>query len=276
MTRREQLGTGAHGLWERLFQESPAHWIEALRGEATAIEPWQDLARRGGFPTPSVHLAAEVERTIWFEGYTRTYLERDLQDLASIDALPDFRRLMRATALRAGQLVNQTELGRDVGLPQPTVHRYLNLLEISFLILRVPAYSVNRTKRLIKSPKLYWCDTGLALHLAGHPDATGAALENLLLHDLMVWRDLHPNRPEVCYWRTSLGEEVDFVVDLNGRLLPIEVKATTEPRLADAAHLHVFRAEYGEQSLPGLLVHGGNRMEWLSGEVLAVPWHMMI
>ncbi len=276
MTRREQLGLGQHGAWTHLFAAQPSQWMEALKARAAPPESWVELARRGGYPTPALHLATDADRALWFDGYARTYLERDLQDLANIDALPDFRRLMRATALRVGQLVNQTELGRDVGLPQPTVHRYLNLLETSFLIVRIPAYSVNRTKRLIKSPKLYWCDTGLARHLAGEPEPSGAAMENLVLQDLVVWRDLSARRPEICFWRTTLGEEIDFVIDLDGRLLPIEVKSTTSPRLADAAHLHAFRAEYGEQSLPGLLIHGGDRLEWLSGEVLAVPWHMMI
>jgi predicted AAA+ superfamily ATPase len=114
-----------------------------------------DAARRGRFPTPAVHFETAHDRAIWFDGYVRTYLERDLQDLSSIAALPGFRRLMQAACLRLGQLVNQTELGRDVALPQPTVHRYLNLLETSYLLVRLPAYSVNRTKRLIKSPKLY-------------------------------------------------------------------------------------------------------------------------
>ena len=108
-----------------------------------------------------MHLDAAPDRAVWFEGYVRTYLERDLQALSSIAALPDFRRLMRAACLRLGQLVNQTELGRDLGLAQPTVHRYLNLLETSYLLVRLPAYAVNRTKRLMKSPKLYWGDVGL-------------------------------------------------------------------------------------------------------------------
>ena len=90
-------------------------------------------------------LRTRAERAVWFDGYVRTYLERDLQDLAAISALPDFRRLMRAACLRLGQLLSQTELARDVGLPQPTVHRWLDLLETSYLLVRLPAYAVNRT-----------------------------------------------------------------------------------------------------------------------------------
>jgi len=212
------------------------------------------------------------ERSVWFDGYVRTYLERDLQELSSIVALPDFRRLMRAVCLRLGQLVNQTELGRDVALAQPTVHRYLNLLETSYQLVRLPAYAVNRTKRLIKSPKLYWGDTGVALHLGGSNEPGGAHLENLVLHDLLAWRDARIDRAEVCYWRTAIGEEVDFVIEAGGRLLPIEVKATGRPRLGDATHLRTFRAEYGRKARAGLLLHTGSTLEWLAPDVLAAPW----
>ena len=124
-----------------------------------------------------------------------------------------------------GQLVNQTDLGRDVALLQPKVHRYLNLLETSYLLMRLPAYTVNRIKRLIKSPKLYWGDTGVALHLTQEAEPGGANLENLVLNDLLTWRDARLDRAEVFYWRTSMGEEVDFVIETGDRLLPIEVQA---------------------------------------------------
>ena len=127
-----------------------------------------------------------MERAIWFDGYVRTYLERGPQDLASISAPPDLRRLMRASCLRLGQMLNQTELGRDVSLPQPTVHRWRNLLEISDLLGRLPAYAVNRTKRLIKSPRLYWADTGIALHLAETEEPGGAHLENWVPQAMLV------------------------------------------------------------------------------------------
>jgi hypothetical protein len=140
----------------------------------------------------------------------RTYLERDLQDLASISALPDFRRLMQAACLRVGQVLNQTELGRDVGLRQPTAHRWLNLLETSHLLVRLPAYAVNRTKRLVKSPRVFWGDTGVALHL--------------------------------------------------GATVPA------------GAHLRTFRQEYGRKARAGLLLHTGRTAEWLTPDVLAVPW----
>jgi hypothetical protein len=272
MTRREQHGLGRCGRWEELFTTPDAEWRELLAAQKDGAEDWRLLARRGGFPTPALELTTAADRRIWFDGYVRTYLERDLQDLAAISALPDFRRLMRAACLRIGQLVNQTELGRDVALSQPTVHRWLNLLETSYLLVRLPAYAVNRTKRLIKAPKIYWSDTGVALHLAEVQEPGGAHLENLVLHDLLAWRDARIERAELGYWRTAIGEEVDFVIEAGGKLLPIEVKATARPRLADATHLRTFRKEYGKKARAGLLLHTGSTLEWLAPDVLAAPW----
>jgi predicted AAA+ superfamily ATPase len=201
----------------------------------------------------------------------RTYLERDLQEISSVTALPDLRRLMRAACLRLGQMLNQTELARDVALPQPTVHRYLNLLEMSYQVVRIPAYAVNRTKRLIKTPKLYWADTGLALHLSG-VEPGGSHLENLVLGDLLAWRDSRTQPAEVLYWRTTNGEEVDFVLEVGRTLVPIEVKTTSRPRVDDARHLKLFREEYKTRARPGLLLHTGDRVEWLAPGILAAPW----
>jgi predicted AAA+ superfamily ATPase len=162
-------------------------------------------------------------------------------------------------------------LGRDVALSQPTVHRWLNLLEISYQLVRLPAYAVNRTKRLIKSPKIYWNDTGMALFL-GRAGPGSEHLENIVLHDLLVWRDARIEPAELGYWRTATGEEVDFVVETGGKLLPIEVKANAHPRLADCAHLRGFRAEYGRKARAALLLHTGSLLEWLAPDVLAAPW----
>ena len=276
MTRRERLGLGQCGIWEKFFEVPDRDWPDVVAAHAGEPEDWRTWARRGGFPFPAVHLASLEERAIWLAGYTQTYLERDLQALSSIAALPDFRRLMRAACLRLGSPVNQSDLGRDIGLPQPTVHRYLNLLETSYLLVRVSAYSVNRTKRLLKSPRLYWSDTGLAMHLSQEEEPRGAHLENLVLQDLLVWRDSRSVRTEILHWRTTTNDEVDFVIEAEGALLPVEVKATRRPRPRDAAHLRTFRREYGDAARSGLLLHGGDSLQWITPEVLAAPWWMVI
>ncbi|MDD5100314.1 MAG: ATP-binding protein [Syntrophales bacterium] len=276
MTRREQLGLGRCGVWEELVTADDSQWPDLLRADAAGPEDWQKLALRGGFPTPAVHMAKAADRMVWFDGYVRTYLERDLQMVSSIAALPDFRRLMRAACLRVGQLVNQTEMARDLSLKQPTVHRYLNLLEISYLLIRLPAYSVNRTKRLLKSPKLYWGDVGLAMYLAGLNEPTGAHLENLILLDLMAWKCERLRNTEILFWRTMAGEEVDLVIETEGKVLPIEIKSTSRPRISDAANLLAFQNEYGADARAGLLLHNGTAVEWLTPKVLAAPWWKVI
>jgi predicted AAA+ superfamily ATPase len=271
MTRREQRGLGRCGLWEELVGTDDRAWPELLRSQGGPVEDWRALARRGGFPVPALALRTAADRAVWFEGYVRTYLERDLLALSSVSSLPDFRRLMRAVCLELGQLANQTDLARRVGIPQPTVHRWLNLLEVSYLLVRLPAFALRRAKRLLRRPKLYLGDVGLALHLGGMDEPTGAHLENLILLDLLCWRDARTERPEVAYWRTASGQEVDLVVEAEGRLLPIEVKATARPRISDAAGLLAFRAEYGDACRAGLLLHTGSTLDWLVPDVLAAP-----
>lgn len=272
LTRRERLGQGQAGIWSTFFELPRAEWLDRVQAEAVPQANWTEAAHRGGYPTPSHALDSPEARDVWFAGYVRTYLERDLQDLSAIENLIDFRRLMRATCLRLGNLVNQTELGRDTGLSQSTVHRHLNLLETSFQLVRVAPYAVNRTKRLIKTPKAYWSDTGLARFLSGGTTLRGAHLENLILTDLVAWREAHIARPQILYWRTASGQEVDFVIEFQGQLLPVEVKASARPSPRHAAHVKVFLDEYPDRTRGGLLLHGGTETFWAAKSVLAAPW----
>lgn len=277
MTRGEAEGRGRVGRWDVFFERPSEDWLSVVQktSEASPAE-WTELAFRGGYPDPVVTLSSSDDRKVWFEGYLRTYLERDLQQLASIDNLVGFQRLIRATALRIGNLMNQAELARDTGLSPTTAQRYLNLLETSYQLVRVEAYSVNRTKRLVKSPKMYWSDTGLALHLTAEEAARGAHLENLILTDLLAWRETRIHRPNILFWRTSRGQEVDFVVETATGLLPIEVKSSSSVRTEDARHLTTFIAEYPGRASAGLLIYGGEEAYWLRDRVLAVPWSSIL
>lgn len=275
MTRREQLGRGSTGIWDRFFEDAVDGWLDLVRTEDAPPAAWQEYSARGGFPEVAVGGLSPAARALWFDGYVTTYLERDLRDLAAVADLDDFQRLMQAAALRTGSLLNQSELGRDVKLPAMTVHRYLNLLETSYQIVRLEPYAVNRTKRLIKTPKLYWNDPALALHL-GHAgaDATpsGAHFENLVLGDLLAWRDLRAPRAVVTYWRTAAGHEVDFVLERERRLVGVEVKAGARPTAADARGLRAFLAEYPRTARGGVVLHGGEDSYWLDERIIAVPW----
>ena len=106
----------------------------------------------------------------------------------------------------------------------------------------------------------------------GTPSCSSEELENLVLHDMLAWRDARPEQAELFYWRTTQGDEVDFVIEAEGRLLPIEVKASARVRLSDAEHLRSFRTEYGRKARAGLLLHTGRALKWLAPDVLAAPW----
>ena len=271
-TRRERLGEGRTGVWSELLAAPFDRWREVLVTGAGPKEDWRAAVRLGGLPVPARNLPDDEARALWFSGYVQTYLERDLQALRAVENLADFRRLMRAACLRTGGLLNQTELGRDVGIVQPQVHRFLNLMEASYQAIRLSAYAVNRTRRLIKAPKLYWSDTALSLFLAGEPEPRGAHLENLVLLDLIAWRDVQPRRPEVLYWRTATGAEVDFVIETPGRLLPIEVKASARVTTKDASGVESFLDEYPDLADGGLLLYGGAETFPLTRRVLVAPW----
>lgn len=276
LTRREQLGLGSPGIWTELLREPPARWPDLLRAQDVPAESWRSLAMRGGYPAPAFELEGPAQRAEWFAGYASTYLERDLRSLSAIENLADMRRLMAALCLRVGNLLSQAEVSRDLALPSSTVQRYLNLLDVSYQLVRVPGYSVNRTRRLVKAPKAYWTDTGLALHLAGETEPRGAHLENVVLTDLLAWAGGVPERPNVLHWRTATGAEVDFVVELPGRLLPIEIKSARRVMNADARHLRSFLADYSDSAPGALLLYDGDEVFWVERGVLAAPWHRVI
>lgn len=273
LTGSELAGAGGCGRWSELVQNA-----EPLESKAAEKHDWAGAILAGGLPPAALSTGAAA-RTEWFDGYVRTYLERDLQQLASIDNLPDFRRLLRIAALRTGRIVNQSDMARDAGLSQPTAHRYLNLLEASHLLFRLPAYAVNRTKRLIKAPRLFLADPGLACFLAGihtalqlkASDMFGFLLENLVLGDLLAWRETQTPAPEILYWRTTSGTEVDFVIEHRGMLVAVEVKATAQPRLDHARGLIAFSEEYRKTCRFGILLHTGRDASRLAKSVWSIP-----
>ncbi len=139
MTHRERHGSAdLGGRWSDLLASKPADWPALLTAHRAKRLAWRDEVRLGGFPVPALTLPSADARQVWFEGYIQTYLERDLRELSAVDSLVDFRRLLGAAALRIGQMVNQTELGRDLQMSQQRIHGYLNLLEVSYQIVRCP------------------------------------------------------------------------------------------------------------------------------------------
>ena len=146
---------------------------EIKEQELSDIDPLPFIIK--GFMPPLINLQSRNDVILWWEGYVKTYLERDLRELSQVESLIDFRRVLESTAIRTGNLLNQTEISRDTGVSQPTVYRYLKLLEVSNIIKRVPAYYSSRSKRVIKSPKLFFVDPGLSIYLSGYHDENSLA-----------------------------------------------------------------------------------------------------
>ncbi len=270
-TRRERSGSGKTGVWSAFLDEQTERWYEIVRSQSVLKSDWKQNVRIGGYPSPAIELFTAEARSNWFRGYVQTYLERDLQDLSAIDNLVDFNRLMRATAYRVGGLINREEISRDIGMPRPTVHRYINLLVTSFQVQLLEPYSVNRTKRLVRSPKLYWTDTGLALFLSRKkPD--GTYFENMVLNELMVWRDAERMQAEILFWRTASGQEIDFVIEDQDVLIPIEVKSSSSVGEKDLRHLKLFMKEYDKLVKGALIIYAGEETFWAGDRILAAPW----
>ena len=225
-------------LWDPDYREA-----ERVVG---SVDPLPLLLR--GFMPQLVTTTNHNEVLNWLEGYVRTYLERDLRELSQVDSLIDFRRVMQVLALRTGNILNQADVAKDSRISHPTTHRYIKLLEVSNIISRIPAFSVNRTKRLVKSPKLFFVDPALAIFLSGYYDAeslgkcreSGGYFETMVGHHLRTLCEQMTPRAQLCYWRTTTGKEVDFVIEHGRRLLALEVKLTTRPTVHDIQNLLLF------------------------------------
>lgn len=272
MTRREQAGEGTTGRWSELFARPVERWEELAEPRPPGLPAWDALARRGGMPRAALQLRAQADRADWFDAYLDTFLDRDLRDLAQVQRLGDFRRLMAFTAMRTGQLMDQTGIGRELGLQQQTVRNWLTLLELAYQVVRVPAFARTGTGRLVKSPKLYWGDAGLGCHLAGVTTPTGFHFENVVALDLMAWRALERPRPEVMHWRSTKQQEVDFVVERGDQLLGVEVKTSKRVSMSDTDGLRAFAAQHAGRFHGGVILYDGADALRLWDNIVALPW----
>jgi len=234
---------------------------------------------------PALEAASDAARNLWFAGYVQTYLERDLRQLSAVPNLPDFQRLMALAANRVGRLLNQSELARDVAMPQPTVHRHLNLLETGCLLARLAPFASNPITGLVKARKLYWSDCGLAAWLANVRSAEdlrnradqGFWLEQTIFQSLQSWRALDPAGRRLWFWRDRSGHEVDFVLEKNGALVALEVKTARQVSLADASGIEAFRHSLrdGKRFKRGVVLNAG-AARTLGDRLLALPWNWLV
>ncbi len=206
---------------------------------------------RGGYP----ELYLGTEAALWFPAYVATYLERDVRNILRVVDLQDFNRFIRACALRSSQVLNYSDLARDTGIAPNTARKWLGLLQTSAVIVLIEPYYGNRTKRLIKAPKLVFMDTGLAAFLSGFrseadlfaSSLAGAFWESHVFGQIIRYVASQGSFMPIHYWRTANGQEVDLVIEqAGGAVMAIECKWKEHPDIADAAGLRALaEAEEG-------------------------------
>ena len=220
---------------------------------------------RGGFPEPVLHPAS---RELWYSSYLQTYIERDVRLVTNVRDLPTFRRFLSLLASRHGQILNKSDLAAPLGVSVPTLTDWLYVLEITGQIILVPPYFENFGKRLIKSPKVYWGDSGMACHLLGiqtqaeleRSPFLGAIFEGFVASEILKSQINRGHRKELYYFRDQQGLEVDFLVPQpNAKFWIVEAKASRTVQSTMAKPLESLKKAAGDRVTKSLIVHRASR-----------------
>ena len=257
LSRREAEGRPRLALvWER------KHSLSSRSSRAFG-ELWRDFLR-GGYP----ELAAQPNRdlSLWHASYVQTYLERDVRSVRQIGDLTQYQSFLRVLAARSAQLVNFSDVARDLGVAVNTIKAWLSVLEATYQVIVLRPYFANVGKRLVKTPKVYFTDVGTLCYLAGLKDSEhaasgpmgGAIMETAVLSEIIRTLIHRGIEPQVYFWRTMAGTEVDFVVETGAGLIPIEVKLSATPRPAMGNAIRTFQEDIGSAAMPGYVVHPGD------------------
>lgn len=271
---------------DRIWQEGDSG-LRRLTGEAPSAETarlWRDRADEhllwGGYP--GLEPLQEEDRRAWLRDFRRTYLERDLADLGQVANLDQFALAQNLLAARTAQLLSYSEVSRELGVAVNTIRRYIRFLEISYQVFLLRPLLPTVTARLVKSPKLYWTDPGLARLLADRMSLDdGPLFETTVLAELLRWLSWQADPPRLHFYRTHGGREVDLVLHSAQSLLALEVKVSKKAHPGDARPLvdlletvRVPGIGRGARRL-GLVVTRGRELEPLAPHVWAIPdWHL--
>jgi predicted AAA+ superfamily ATPase len=260
---------------------APLPWESRRRSSKGKPFAYRELWKgflRGGYP----ELAAYPRRdsSLWHGSYIQTYLERDVRTLRQVGNLSLFQDFIRILASRSAQLLNLTDAARDLGVAVNTAKGWLSVLEATYQVIVLRPYFANVGKRLVKTPKVYFTDVGTLCYVAGLRDPEhaasgpmgGAIMETAVLSEIVKTLTHRGIEPQVYFWRTVAGTEVDFVVETGGRLVPIEVKLSATPSPGMASAILTFQKDFGDKAMPGYVVHPGDIMLPLGSGMTALPF----
>jgi predicted AAA+ superfamily ATPase len=214
---------------------------------------------RGGFP--ELYANPEIDSTAFYNSYLASYLERDVRSLANVGSLRDFERFLRACALRSANLVNKADLARDIGIAPSTANQWLSMLEASGQAVLLEPWFSNRTKQMVKSPKLFLADSGLLCALLNirskealaQSPSVGAVWETFVFGQLRA-RERRAGRAKSLFFWRDRTREVDFVAETAGRMELFEAKWTEQPDAGDTVNLQFVRAAMGKPAVTGATV----------------------
>jgi len=275
MSRRERRGTTSREPFLVTFMNAPG----LPDGKADPVSDREVLT--GGLPPAC--LGRSNGSAEWFRGYVQTYVERDVRQLSQITDLVAFRTLAPLAALRTAQVLVVSNLARDAKLNAVTAGRYLDLLEASFLVRRLPPYLKNRSSRLVKSPRLHFTDSGLAAHLAGISSLgpgrddllRGALYETYIAQNLAALLEAHTPNAQLAFWHEQGRHEVDFVIEAGREAFAIEVKAATGWSEGHLSGLRAFLART-PNCAAAVLAYNGKVAAKLEDRLWVIPMAHLI
>ena len=246
---------------ERQAQADPGAPPELFANRESRLDPW--TAIHTGF-YPPVHDRG-IPAQVWLQDYLSTYVERDVRVLLNVGDLETFERFVKLCAGRIGQLLNASSLASDAGVSVDTARRWLSVLKTSFLVFLLPPHHRNFNKRVIRSPKLYFHDTGLACLLLGirtveqlsSHSSRGALFENHVVSEVAKAYWNHRRTPPLYFWRDQTGHEVDLLIEEGGSLFPVEIKSGSTVAGDMFGSLAWWTALAGGEAGEPTLVHGG-------------------
>ncbi len=235
-----------------------------------------ELIIKGAYP-PIYDRKPRIDR--WYNSYIATYIERDIRQLINLKDILSFQKFMGLCAANTGQLLNMNRIGTDCGVHHNTIKAWMGILHASYIIFFLPPHHSNFRKRLVKSPKLYFYDTGLVSRLLGiqsqeqlvsHP-LRGMLFENLIVSELLKARYNQGLKSNLYFWRNSTGVEIDVIVDHGKTLFPVEIKSGETVNSDWFRNMALWNDFAGKVAEPGVLIYGGNRYERRK-DAKVIPW----
>ncbi|MEK6749511.1 MAG: ATP-binding protein [Pseudomonadota bacterium] len=268
--------------WLQRWLDTPREFLTWGKQAPRYPGALQEWLWRGSLPR-----ATDIDINLipdFWNGYHRTYVERDARLAGGVGDWQEFGRFVQLMSALTAQEINYSQLGREIGVTPQTARRWLNIMTDTFQWFALAAFSANQTKRVSARPKGYLADTGLACYhaqisspmaLGGHP-LYGALFETAVACELLKQASTFYTRPAFYHWRAAGGAEVDLILERDGVLYPVEIKLTANPNRRHGSGIDAFRKAYPQRNIAlGAVICAVEEPRWLSDNIVAIPWNLL-